>query len=360
MNYIEFPKMGLHFEITPQLFSIGPFTIHWYGIITAVTFLVIILGILKSSPKYGLSRDDLIDLMLITTPVGIIGARIFYVLVNWNYYSLYPEKIYRIWEGGLAIYGGIIVGIITIYLFCRRRKINPLKLLDHVVVYLVLGQSIGRWGNFVNQELFGPNTELPWGMTGNIIQDTILKEGYAGVDPLKPVHPLFIYEALWSLIAFFILLWFRKRKKLEGEVFSLYMIFYGGARFTIDSLRFDLMVGNININRLIGLVFILAFGTLFIIRRFRMNKNEPEEAEAKPSRYRSILDTFDDESSDADKEPDELKNEDEITVPHEEQDEDKTDRFSNSEEINTDEVEGAESDESDENVQPIPKGDKEG
>lgn len=285
LPYIEFPKLGIHLEINPVLFQLGPFTVHWYGVITALAFLVIILGVIRKSERFGLKQDDLIDMMLFTAPIGIIGARIFYVLVNWELYSSNPIDIIKIWEGGLAIYGGIILGIITIFLFCRARKINPLQLLDHLVVYLALGQSIGRWGNFVNQELFGPATDLPWGMTGNIIQRT----------ETEPVHPLFLYESLWSLTAFFILLWFRKRKKLQGEVFSLYMVFYGGARLVIDSMRSDLRIGNVNVNQVIGGLFAFTFLVVFLARRLRLSKRSEEDVPYQPSQYREILDNIEQE-----------------------------------------------------------------
>lgn len=302
MNYISFPKLGIEIALDPVVFSIGSIKIYWYGIITALAFLVIIIGILKNSDKYGLKQDDLIDLILITTPVGIVCARIFYVLVNWDYYRNDLSEIYRIWHGGLAIYGGVIGGIITIYIFCRRRKISTLKLLDHVVVYLVLGQVIGRWGNFVNQELFGPNTDLPWGMTGNIIKNTIsnFPSQFPGVDPNLPVHPLFLYESLWNLAAFFILIWFRKRKKVDGEVFSLYMVSYGMARFVIDSLRFDLKVGNINVNRVIGILFAITFIIIFIARRIRQKGKIAVEEEYEPSIYREILTEIEDKSPEND------------------------------------------------------------
>lgn len=325
MHFIEFPKIGLYFEVKPELFSIetsiGTFTVYWYGVITALAFLVIVIGILKDCTKYGIDRDHMIDMMLITTPIGIIGARLFYVIVNWKQYSQDLAEIYKIWHGGLAIYGGIIFGIITIYLFCRSKKISTLKILDHIVVYLVLGQVIGRWGNFVNQELFGPNTNLPWGMTGDIIQNTIKRYQYVNVNPDLPVHPLFLYESLWNLLAFFILLWFRKRKKLDGEVFSLYMILYGGARFLIDRLRFDMKIGGVNINLLIGLVFIIAFTAVFILRRIRIKPSETEDTEYQPSRYREILDAIDDQndeeisSDDVEndiKDEDEMKSEDDV------------------------------------------------
>ena len=295
MHYIEFPNLGIHIDLNPELFSIGSLQVHWYGIITALAFLVVVVGIIKSAPKFDLDQDNLIDMVLITVPAGILGARLFYVFINWGYYSANLSEIYKIWKGGLAIYGGIILGIITIYLFCRYKKINTLHLLDHIAVYLLLGQVVGRWGNFVNQELFGPNTNLPWGMTGDIIKNTIIIEGFEGVNPELPVHPLFLYESLWNLAAFFILLWFRKRKKLNGEVFFLYMISYGGARFVIDSLRFDLRVGDVNINRLIGVIFIIGFTATFILRRLQLKKQSLEEPASEPSQYRNILDELDEE-----------------------------------------------------------------
>lgn len=299
MHYIEFPNLGIHIDLDPVIFSIGIFQVHWYGIITALAFLIVVAGVIKNAPKYDLNQDHMIDLILITVPIGVLGARLFYVIVNWKYYSANLSEIYKIWHGGLAIYGGIILGLITIYLFCRRKKINTLHLLDHIVVYLVLGQVVGRWGNFVNQELFGPNTDLPWGMTGDIIKHTIAVEGFKGVDPNLPVHPLFLYESLWNLAALFILLWFRKRKKQNGEVFFLYMIAYGGARFVIDSMRFDLKVGDVNINRLLGIVFVIAFTVVFIIRRIRLKKEPLDDADYKPSRYREIIDEMGDEPEDS-------------------------------------------------------------
>lgn len=299
MHNISFPKLGIEININPVVFSVGQVKIYWYGIITALAFLVITIGVLRNSEKYGIKQDDLIDLILITTPIGILCARIYYVLVNWDYYRNNLSEIYKIWHGGLAIYGGIIGGLITIYLFCRIRKINTLNLLDHIVVYLVLGQVIGRWANFVNQELFGPNTDLAWGMTGDIIRSTIINSPsqFPGVDPDKPVHPLFLYESLWNLVTFFILLWFRKRKKLNGEVFSLYMISYGLARFVIDSLRFDLKIGDVNINRVIGFTFAVVLAVVFVVRRIRCKEDHGDEEEYEPSVYRKILDEIEDKSS---------------------------------------------------------------
>ncbi len=301
MHNISFPNLGLDFAINPVAFKIGTLEVYWYGIITALAFLVIIIGALKDSDKYGIIQDDLVDLILITSLVGIICARAFYVLVNWNSFRNNLGDVYKIWTGGLAIYGGIIGGIITIYLFCRKRKISALKILDHLVVYFAFGQAIGRWGNFVNQELFGPNTNLPWAMTGDVIRNTITRfpEDFPGMAANLPVHPLFLYESLWNLIAFVVLLSFRKRKKMDGEVFSLYMISYGLARFVIDSMRFDLKVGTVNINRIIGLIFVIAFGVIIIVRRSRKKEGIDEQASegADSSIYREILQDIESQSS---------------------------------------------------------------
>lgn len=302
MHYIEFPKLGIRFDLNPEIFTIGIFHVHWYGVIMALAFLIVVIGVIKDAPKFDLNQDHMIDLVLVTVPVGILGARLFYVIVNWEYYSVNLSEIYKTWNGGMAIYGGIILGLIAIYLFCRIKKISALHVLDHITVYLVLGQVIGRWGNFINQELFGPNTDLPWGMTGDIIQTTIAVHEFEGVDPYLPVHPLFLYESLWSLATFFLLLWFRKKKKQNGEVLSLYMISYGLARFVIDSMRFDLKVGNVNINRLIGITFVIAFAAFFIIRRKRLKKESLEDASYQPSRFREIIDEMDDMPEDKEQE----------------------------------------------------------
>ena len=343
MHYIGFPELGIKLEMNREVFSLGPITVYWYGIITALSFLIIIIGILRNSEKYGFKQDDLIDLMLITTPVGIICARIYYVLVNWDYYRNDLSEIYKIWNGGLAIYGGIIGGIITILIFCRIKKIKPLKLFDHIVVYLVLGQAVGRWGNFVNQELFGPNTDLPWGMTGDIISDTISKSPsqFPGVDPDLPVHPLFLYESLWSLVTFFILIWFRKRKKNDGEVFSLYMISYGMARFIIDSLRFDLKVGDVNINRVIGIIFAVAFIAIFIARRIRKKDADAGEEEYEPSVYREIIDEIEDKSPETEA-PGEESEEDTRAVESDDENLHETDNGSDNQEAEVVEKEGNE------------------
>ena len=227
MNIIEFPKLGLEFFINPEVITIGPITIYWYGIIMATAFLVSILLALKNAKKYNIDPDNLMDMLLYATPVAIICARIFYVAFNWNYYKDNLSETYMIWHGGIAIYGAVIGAVIVVVIFSKKKRINALSLMDYACVYLVLGQAIGRWGNFFNQELFGTNTELPWGMTGNVIRSSIIFEGMTNVSPDIPVHPVFLYESLWNFVAFAVLILVRNKKKFNGEIFALYMIFNG-------------------------------------------------------------------------------------------------------------------------------------
>jgi len=192
----------------------------------------------------------------------------------------------------LAIYGGIIGAVVTAAIFAKVRKIEILKLFDFGAPYLVLGQAIGRWGNFVNQEAFGTNTRLPWGMTSSTIQSELARLRMEGmrVDPSVPVHPTFLYESLWDLAVFFMLIWYRKRKKLNGEVFFLYMSLYGIGRFFIEGIRLDsLYVGNLRVSQLLAFLFAVFFGILFVVRRVKAARISEETTEAGSSKYGEIL-----------------------------------------------------------------------
>jgi len=295
MNTIQFPDLfgGLEFNINPVALEIGDIKIYWYGIIIALGFMLAVLLGMKDSRKFGIDPENIIDLVLFAAPVGIICARLYYVIFNLEYYINNPSEIYRIWHGGLAIYGGIIGAIIVAYFFAKRRKIRILNLLDLGMPYFLMAQAIGRWGNFINQEAFGSNTSLPWGMTGDKISSYLIDlelQGY-DVDPYMPVHPTFFYEFLWNIIGFAILLWYRKRRKREGEVFCLYMIWYGAGRAWIEGLRTDsLMLGPFRVSQVLSVILAIAFLIIFILRR--KNKENLQEQEAQvtvESSYRKIL-----------------------------------------------------------------------
>jgi phosphatidylglycerol:prolipoprotein diacylglycerol transferase len=161
MNYIGFPGLHLEFNINPVAFSIFGKSIYWYGIIITCGFLICLYLASRDDNLHDIKYDDLIDFIILCVPISIIGARIYYVLGRYDYYIANPSEIIKIWNGGIAIYGAIISGVITGYMYCRYKKIRFLSLMDYCVPYLVLGQGIGRWGNFVNAEAYGYTTNLP-------------------------------------------------------------------------------------------------------------------------------------------------------------------------------------------------------
>ncbi len=295
-DIIWFPGLGnLHFTVKSVVFEIFGIPINWYGIIIATGFLLAVILGMRSSKKFGLDPDNIIDLVLIAAPVSIVCARLYFVIFypyKPNPYFQNPGDIIKIWEGGLGIYGAIIGAVITAYFFAKRKNIKFLNLTDFGVPYLILAQAIGRWGNFVNREAFGGNTSLPWGMTSTKIKEDIVFFQQSGIDinPDLPVHPTFLYESLWNLAVFFFLIWFRKKKKVDGEVFFLYMILYGAGRFFIEGLRSDsLMLGGFRISQLVALLFIAAFSVLLLKRRRSFKLAAVEGTDGQPSSYSGVL-----------------------------------------------------------------------
>lgn len=296
MNVIEFPYLfHLKFEISRVAFKLFGLPIYWYGIILSLAFLTAVLLAMRNSSKFGIDSNTIIDLVLFATPVAIIFARLYYVIFRWEDFKGNLLDIFNTRMGGLAIYGGLIGALLTAWIFARIKKIKAFKLLDFCLPYFVLAQSIGRWGNFVNQEAYGTNTTLPWGMTGNTINEDLWQmeqQGYH-VNASLPVHPTFLYESLWNLAVFAFLVWYRKRKKLDGEVFSLYMICYGAGRFFIEGLRLDsLYVGGFRISQVLSLLFVIGFGIWFIVRRLILRNSLKKQNEAVTSEYTAVLESM--------------------------------------------------------------------
>ena len=265
MQPIEFPGLGLKFTIDPVAFRFLGISVHWYGIIIAFGFVLSIFLAAKDSKKYNINKNDIFDLILFVLPLSIIGARLYYVIFSFGNYINNPIEIFMIWHGGLAIYGGIFTAIIVAYFFAKKRKIGILKLFDFLIPYLALGQAIGRWGNFVNQEAYGTQTRLPWRME---IYDVMIGQRIA-------VHPTFLYESLWNFVLFAFLIWFRKRKKLEGEVMALYLALYGFARLFIEGLRTDsLYFASFRISQILAGLFFIVFSLIFIYRRIKLHMKE--------------------------------------------------------------------------------------
>ncbi|NCB50512.1 MAG: prolipoprotein diacylglyceryl transferase [Clostridia bacterium] len=236
---ISFPMLG-DWSINPSAsYQLFGHTFYWYGTIIALGFLLAVLYCAHMAPRFGLTADNLYDLIVWILPVGIIGARIYYVVSEWANYSENLVNIFKIWEGGLAIYGGIIAGIITIIIWSRAKKIPVTATLDLCSFGVIIGQTIGRWGNFMNREAFGYETDIfcRMGLT-QPGQETVY------------VHPTFLYESVWNLTGFVLLnIWVRKKgRKYDGQVFILYVLWYGIGRALVEGLRTDsLYIGGTDI-----------------------------------------------------------------------------------------------------------------
>ena len=233
----------------PIAFEIAGIEIRWYGILIALGMLIAVLLSCKRAAYHNLKEDDVLDVALWSIPIGVIGARLYYVLFNLKYYNSISEA-FNIRAGGLAIHGGLIFGITTAVIVCRLKKINPLNMIDLMIPSVALAQAIGRWGNFFNGEAHGGPTNLPWGII---------------VDGVK-VHPTFLYESIWCLLLFIGLSYFDKyKRRAHGQTFALYCIFYSLERFFVESLRTDsLMIGPFKQAQVISLCAI-AFG-IFLYR----------------------------------------------------------------------------------------------
>lgn len=272
-------------------FKIFGVPIYWYGIIIALAFLSAVLLALKSCRKFDLEPDNILDLVLFAAPAAIIGARLYYVIFSWDLYKNNLIDIFKVRDGGLAIYGGVIGALLAAWLYTKSKKISFLHLADFGAPYLVLGQAVGRWGNFVNQEAFGTKTELVWRMNGNG-PDAYLRKLPGSLDLSKwGVHPTFLYESLLDFAIFLFLLYYRKKKKAEGEVLFLYLILYGAGRFAIEGMRTDsLYLGSFRVSQLLSAILVVVFTALFILRR--ANKAKQDDADSVvlgQSRYGELL-----------------------------------------------------------------------
>ena len=223
-------------------FTIFGIDVMWYGILMAIGMIFGTLIALKEAKRVGIKEDNILDLAIIAIPVGLISARLYYVIFNWEYYFNSPSQILNFRGGGMAIHGALIGGVLAGYIFSRYKKIDFFKLADTVILGMPLAQAIGRWGNFINKEAHGGPTDLPWGIM---------------VDGVK-VHPTFLYESIWDFCIFIFLYIFRKKKSYEGEVIVLYVILYSLGRFFIEGLRTDsLMIGYFRMAQVISLVGVI-------------------------------------------------------------------------------------------------------
>lgn len=228
MEYnVSFPGLGLDFTINSVAFTVGSYPIYWYGIIIASGLLLAVLYAWRSSPRYNVDFNKLVNCILVGIITGIVGARLYFCFFQWDYYGKNPIEILYINNGGLAIYGGIIGALAGGLTVAKIQKMKIMPILDIAMMGFLLGQGIGRWGNFMNQEAFGTPTNLPWRM---------VSEGTGMVG----VHPCFFYESLWCLLGFVLLHFYGKyRQKYSGQVFFSYLVWYGFERMFVEGLRTD-------------------------------------------------------------------------------------------------------------------------
>lgn len=259
------------------------FSIKFYGVIIAFGFLLAVLFGGRMAYKWKLDLNKMLDILLFGTIGGILGARLYYVLFEWEYYRVHLAEIPQIWHGGLAIYGGLIGGILAAYFTCRHNGLNFLKLLDLAGMSFLIGQGIGRWGNYANQEAFGTNTEGFLGMSSAKVTDYIyahesefLAKGIT-MDPSLPVHPTFLYESIWCIFSFFVLyLICKKAYKFSGQLILCYGVLYGAERAVVEGLRTDsLYIGStsLRVSQVLSLVLALACLAILIIKLVQLKKN---------------------------------------------------------------------------------------
>lgn len=265
---ISFPLLGNFSVNPPSYFTVFGKNIYFYGVLIGLGFLLAILYCARKAPRFGLGSEDVYDVVIWLIPCSIIGARLYFVLFQLGYYLAHPAEIFAIWNGGLAIYGGVIAGIVTIWFVCRRKKLSFPAMLDLIVLGLLIGQIIGRWGNFMNREAFGAETDIfcRMGLTspdGNTIY----------------VHPTFLYESLWNLGIFLFLSWFdaKGKRRYDGQNTLLYFMLYGLGRAWIEGLRTDsLYIGStgIRVSQLLSVV--LALGCLVVLVVQSRREHRPE------------------------------------------------------------------------------------
>ncbi len=254
LTQIAFPGLGIDtFSVNPVVFSLFGKEIYWYGIIIALGLILAFMWATHLGKEENLPKDTLTDLLIVGLPTAIIFARAYYVIFSWDMYKYNWTDIFKIWEGGIAIYGGVIGAFLAGLLYAKAKKISFYKLADIATPCFLIGQAIGRWGNFVNVEAYGSNTTLPWGML-------IVQQGVT-------VHPTFLYESLWNAAGFVVLTLLRKKKPFEGFIFYMYLLWYGLGRIWIEGLRTDsLMLGNLRISQLVAALCIVVSAVVILMK----------------------------------------------------------------------------------------------
>ncbi len=275
---IRFPHLGIYLPNIGKTISVFGVDIAYYGITIAIAMIVGISIALHEAKRTGQNQDTYLDLLMLTMLTSVVGARIYYVIFSWSNYKDNLGEILNIRNGGLAIYGGIIAGVITVFVYSKITKMKFLQIADTVCMGLAAGQIIGRWGNFFNREAFGEYTNnlLAMQLPVSAVRENEITSAMwnhvvtiGGVEYIQ-VHPTFLYEGLWNLMVLLFLFWFRKRKKFEGELFFCYLAGYGVGRFWIESLRTDqlLLPGiHVPVSQMLSAVLVIVSLSVIICKR---------------------------------------------------------------------------------------------
>lgn len=298
INTVSFPGLGLEFTLNRVAFTIPvlDLPVYWYGVIITCGLILAVYLCSRWGKRFGITEDNIIDMMLFAVPAALVAIRVYYVVFNLDMYrqadgSLNWGRILNYGDGGLAIYGAIISSAIVLLIFCRKKKLSFLAYADLGVHGLFIGQLIGRWGNFMNVEAYGSATALPWRMCGHSIAAEMLQNGYVdqtGYEAILSgalgVHPTFFYESAWNLVGLIVVYWVGKRRRFDGECFLFYFFWYGLGRAWIEGLRTDslylfgweLFGVPIRVSQLLAAVTcVLAGGTLaWALWKYRGGKKE--------------------------------------------------------------------------------------
>ncbi len=261
MEKVTFNGLGLNFYIKQVAIKFHNINIYWYAIFIVLAFIVGIALCKKNDGKYNIKFENILELAIVMIPVALISARIYFIIFKLEYYIQNPLEIFDIRNGGLAIYGGIIGAIITIIIYCKKKYINILDMLDYIVPYLALGQAIGRWGNFFNMEAYGTETS-------NIFRMGIIKD-FKFIE----VHPTFLYESIGCLLIFIILYSLKNRRSYKGQLTYIYLVLYGFIRAIIEGLRTDsLMIGNFKVSQVLSIILCIVFSAILIYKKIKIAK----------------------------------------------------------------------------------------
>lgn len=257
--------------IDPVAFSLGPISVHWYGVIIGLGIALALWLAMRESEKRGLQKDIFADLLLWAIPIAILSARLYYVIFQWDYYRQYPGEILQVWNGGIAIHGALIGAVATTYFFARSKNVSFWKLADIAAPSLILGQAIGRWGNFINQEAHGGEVSRAFLENLNL-PEFIINQMYING---TYYHPTFLYESVWNILGFILLIALRRVNLWRGEMFLSYVIWYSIGRFFVEGMRTDslMLTETLRVAQTISIVLVVFAIALWIYRRVKGYSN---------------------------------------------------------------------------------------